>query len=1079
MGTRIGRGLVLAGWLLGSLVGAVPRMPLRFVKNAGQWPAAIQMVGRSEGLTVVLRSSGMSIGSGTAAIEMQWETGAHSPQIEGRHRLAGEDNEFFGADSRHWRTHLPAFAEALVRGIGPGVDLLFYAHPGMLPAASSLPERLEFDLRLRAGTAPESLRLRFPAAQVHLERGGRLVLDAAGLRLQFGQPRAYQSASGRVLPVSCRYRMDDTHTIHFACRHRDPMRPLVIDPTVSESIVTGSRYLGGVASDTISTTAVDAAGNLYVAGTTASSNFTGGGEFSGLNDAFVVKLDPGGSNIVFTTYLGGSDEDDATGIALASDGTVFLSGATRSGNFPVTPGVFQPTLCGNYDAFVTHLSADGSHLLYSTYLGGTNVDWANAIAVDASGSAIVAGYTLSTDYPVQQALQRKYAGGARDAFMTRLSPDGKTLTASTWLGGSGDDVAFAVAVDATHHIVVAGSTTSPDFPVTPGAMQGSLPKGGCQGAPCAAGFLTELTADGAVVAWSSVLAGSGSTALYGVAMDASGNVWSAGATTAGDLPFPASALRPHATVVACGVTLCHHGFVARWQPDGSSLAAGTYLAGSGDDFLTAITLTANAQELLVAGQTTSPDFPATTNAPQTRMAGTESAVAALLDPLLQHLWFSSYWGGTASDQAMAVALNGAGDALVAGRATSPDLPVTVPGAAAQYQGSGDGFLWMFQAVPTLTIAPASVSFANQRVGTASAPQPIVLTNGGLAPLQFTGVQTQGDYTATSGCGTVLPPTQSCSFQVVFQPTVRGARPGLLTLTDSVSGSPQTIPLTGTGVAPVAQVNPPQLDFTSQNVGSSSPPQTVSVGNAGDAPMAIASISVSGDFSIKTDCTASVAPNGKCTVQVVFSPTAPGARTGALAVTDDADGNPHTVALQGTGVDFTLTVDPGSQAVMPGKQTQYTLTLTPQGGFQQTVALACSGAPATVTCTLPAATEPLDGVHPITETVTVATTAASWQLPRAAPGNRNLPLAGLSLLALLLGWAGRWIAAQRRTGWAIAVLTAGWLCLAGCGGGGGGGGIGGGGSGPAHPGTPAGSYSLLVTASAGSLQHTATITLQVQ
>lgn len=1075
MGMRAGQVWIIAGCLLSSLAAAVPHLPLRFVANAGQWPAAVRMVGRSGDLTVVLQSTGVRIGRGPAAIEMQWDAVAPPPQISGRLRLASEDNEIFGADPNRWRTHLPVFAEALVRGIAPGADLLFYAHArhDLHSDPSSLPDRLEFDLRLQAGTAPESLRFRFPAAQVHLRRNGRLVLESSGLRLEFGPPSASQPGSGRSHPVTCRYQTEGAYTIRFACAHRDPGRPLVIDP-----VVTGSRYLGGAASDAITAAAVDAAGNLYVAGSTASSSLGGSSSFSGLNDAFVVKLDPTGSHVLFTTHLGGSSEDDATGIALAPDGTMFLTGATQSWNFPVTPGVFQPTLCGNYDAFVAHLSADGSQLLYSTYLGGTNVDWANAIAVDSTGSAVIAGYTLSADYPVQQAEQAKFAGGARDAFVTRLSPDGKTLTASTWLGGSGDDAAFGVAVDANHHIVVAGSTTSSDFPVTPGALQKPAPANGCQSAPCAAGFLTEFAADGATVGWSSILGGSGSTVLYGVVLGSQGDVWAAGASTASDLPFPASGLQPHASAVVCGSVFCHHGIIARWQPDGSSLSAGTYLAGHGDDYLTAVALAANAQAVMVAGQTTSPDFPVTANAPQARLAGTESAVMALLDLSLQHLWFGSYWGGSVNDQAMTIATNAAGQTVVAGFTHSLDLPVTVAGSDAQYQGSGDGFLWIVPMTPVLAISPASLSFASQRVGTASVPQSVTLANQGLAPLQLASVKTQGDYSATSGCEAILPPNENCTLQVVFQPAARGARPGSITLADDAGGSPQTIALTGTGIAPIAQVSPPQLVFAAQNVGSSSPPQTVTVSNTGDAPMAIASIAASGDFSTRTNCTGSVAPNGTCTIQVAFAPTAPGSRTGVLTVSDDADGSPHTVALQGSGVDFTISIDPGSQAVTPGKQATYTVTLTPAGGFQQTVNLSCSGVPATVNCAFQTAAESLDGVHPVSDTVTLTTTTASWQVPPASaePGGWLLP-AGLSLLGLLLVWR-RWAAAPHGRKWALTVLTAGWLCLAGCGGGGGGGGRGGG-SGPAHPGTPVGSYSITITAAAGTLQHAVTLTLQVQ
>jgi hypothetical protein len=241
-----------------------------------------------------------------------------------------------------------------------------------------------------------------------------------------------------------------------------------------------STYLGGGGVDAVndgSGIAVDSSGNAYVTGATSSPTFpvTPGAFQTTLNgavdNAFVTKIDPSGSALVYSTYLGGSGVDDGSGIAVDSSGNAYVTGATSSPNFPVTPGAFQTTLNGADNAFVTKINPTGSALVYSTYLGGSGQDLGLGIALDGTGDAYVTGITSSTSFPTMNPLQPAYGGGAWDAFVAKINRAGSALVYSTYLGGNGSDYGYGIAVDHTGNAYVIGNTLSPNFPVTLGAFQ--------------------------------------------------------------------------------------------------------------------------------------------------------------------------------------------------------------------------------------------------------------------------------------------------------------------------------------------------------------------------------------------------------------------------------------------------------------------------------------------------------------------------------------------------------------------------------------------------------------------------------
>src|SRR5262245_12937163 len=374
-----------------------------------------------------------------------------------------------------------------------------------------------------------------------------------------------------------------------------------------------STFIGGSNFEFGRRIAIDAAGNAYVTGQTKSSNFptTGGAFDRTLNipancprcatdntDGFVTKLNATGSALLYSTYLGGTDYDDPRGIAVDGAGNAYVSGDTLSTDFPTTAGAFSTTYHTNYDMFVTKLNAGGTGLVYSTYVGGTQVDNNERVAVDSGGNAYVLGFTSSADFPTTPGAFDTTAHAAFDVSMTKLNPAGSALVYSTYLGGQGFDSAGGLAVDAGGNAYIAGGAGSVDFPTTPGAFD-TVSDGNDA-------FLTKLNPSGSAAVYSTVLGGAASDGASGVAVDATGNAWLTGTTGSTDFPATADAddASFNGTVDA---------FVAQVGPSGSTLPYATYLGGAQSDTGNDVALDPSGNPY-VTGHTNSIDFPATAGA---------------------------------------------------------------------------------------------------------------------------------------------------------------------------------------------------------------------------------------------------------------------------------------------------------------------------------------------------------------------------------------------------------------------------------------------------------------------------------
>jgi len=509
--------------------------------------------------------------------------------MEGLDQLPGFSNYFIGSDPKSWRTHVPHYAKIRYRQVYPGIDLLLYGNQSQLkydlvitPGARPQAIQLAFegatrirvddvgDLVLQSGS--HTVRHKRPvvyqgdgpkrdyvaARYVLRPEGGvgfevapydasrPLVIDPVVYSTYIGGS-AYDIAFGLAVDrLGNAYVTGFTASVNFpttrgAFQQFGMPRPsagyaFVTKLNADGSALVYSTFLAGSQGATGRAIAVDSVGNAYVAGFTESGDYptTEGASdrsINGAGDVFVTKLGPTGAALVYSTYLGGTNDEQPTGIALDPLGNCYIVGYTVSSTFPTTPSSFQQIFNGDRDAFVTKLNATGSALVYSTYLGGPSRgnDQARGIAVDGAGSAYVVGVTDSAAFPTTAGSFRRSLGGLTDGFVTRINTAGTGLVYSTYLGGGAEDEVAAVAVDAAGNAYVTGRTGSSDFPITGGAANTTL-RGTLDG------FIAKLNPAGSALAYSSYLGGSDLDIGTGLQVDFSGNVYVTGSTRSRDFP---------------------------------------------------------------------------------------------------------------------------------------------------------------------------------------------------------------------------------------------------------------------------------------------------------------------------------------------------------------------------------------------------------------------------------------------------------------------------------------------------------------------------------------------------------------
>ena len=600
------------------------QLPLAFEPNSSASSDEARFLARGNGYALflakreaVLELRGPSKTS--AVLRMQLAGANAAPRFTALEKLPGTSNYFIGNDPGKWRTSVPQFAKVLEQNVYPGVNLVYYGTQG----------RLEYDFDVAAGTNPSVIQLAFQGAQdLRIDAHGELVAHTAAGDVRLRKPVAYQEIAGSKKPVAVNYVLKDKGSVAFQLAEYDSRNPLVIDP-----ILIYSTYLGGSNIDSSNAIAVAPDNTAFIAGSTFSSDFptvhglqTNRGVLQDFpSDGFVSKISEDGSTLLYSTYLGGKDQDSANGIAVDNFGDAYVTGYTHSSDFPVTFGSANVECGGDGEcgasfntgglivsnAFVTELNPAGSDIIYSTFFGEYEQVVANAIAVDVNGNAYITGRTgvditptvtsngTPPPFPITSgAFQTSYGGGSTNAFVAKIGATGTSILYSSYLGGDTEDVGYGIAVDGTADAFVTGLSysSSASFPTTAGAIQ--VTNGGAGDA-----FVTKVNtnASGAAsLVYSTFLGGTGLDQGNAIAVDSNGNAYVAGLTNSAAFGFTPSGIQP-----------AYKGegdaFVAELTTTGA-LSYFTYLGGTHADSATGIAVdsTFNAY---VTGTTASIDFP--------------------------------------------------------------------------------------------------------------------------------------------------------------------------------------------------------------------------------------------------------------------------------------------------------------------------------------------------------------------------------------------------------------------------------------------------------------------------------------
>ncbi len=452
-------------------------------------------------------------------------------------------------------------------------------------------------------------------------------------------------------------------------------------PATIQSTMNYSTFLGGTGVGYA--IAVDPAGFVYVTGMTSGQavHTTPGANDTtpnGMVDVFVAKLSVNGSELVYSTFLGGASWEEGYGIAVDTLGCAYIVGYTESSNFPTTLGANDTAINGT-DVFVTKLSADGSHLVYSTFIGGTGSEFGRGIAVDTSGCAYIIGDTSSSDFPTTPGANDTSPNGANDAFIVKLSADGSSLLYSTYLGGSDSEYGRSIAIDASGCAYVTGDTQSTDFPKTPGAYDTDYNSGIYDA------FAAKLSADGSTLAYATYLGGSLDESGCGIAIDDTGCAYLTGFTRSSSFPTTTGAW-----------DTSHNGefdaYVAKLNPEGSALCYSTFLGGGATEYGRSITVDAVGCAY-VTGQTSSANFPTTIEAADgAYIGGTYDGYFAKLRVDGSRLVYSTYIGGSNADDGCAIASNAARQIFITGNTQSSDFPITAGAYNSTLIGTSDPFV---------------------------------------------------------------------------------------------------------------------------------------------------------------------------------------------------------------------------------------------------------------------------------------------------------------------------------------------------------------------------------------------------
>ncbi len=601
--------------------------------------------------------------------------------VRGAGPLPGRVNYLTHPNESDWIVDVPTWSHARIEGVRHGASVVFHENGG----------QLEYDLELAPGTDASAVVMHCEGStSLEIDPSGALVIGTAVGAIKQEAPRAWVSNSdGTRREVPTHFRVTDGERVTIEVPERQLGEPLLIDPTIVFSgRISGSSY------ETGRSIAVDALGNVFVAGKTSSTTFplTPGAFDSTFNntEGFVTKINPAGTAMVFSTYIGSTGADDVFGLRIDSQSRAVITGRCGTA-FPVTSGAYDTSQNGWTDVFVTKLNPAGNGLVFSTYFGGNLDDIVGDIRLDATGNVIIAGSTASTTLPTTSGAFDTTPNGGWDAFVAKLSATGNSLLFSTRLGGAGQDSVTAIAINGQGQVIVTGATASTDFPTTPTSFDTTF-----NGTTDA--FVTAFNPTCSTLVFSTFLGGIGADQALALDLDA----------TTGAIYLTGQAYDGYPVTPGAFSTIPHVGaeaFLTSLSPQGDVLNFSTFLGGSGGDATYSIAV-ASSGEVFVAGYTNSPDFPATVGGILPGFVGGGVPGDGFVSKFTSAggLVYSTFVGGNGSDQIRQIVLDPSGGVYVVGTTASTDLPTTAPPFSNQ-AGLDDAFFMKIDMGPGANVTP--------------------------------------------------------------------------------------------------------------------------------------------------------------------------------------------------------------------------------------------------------------------------------------------------------------------------------------------------------------------------------------
>lgn len=685
-----------------------------FIENKGQWPSEVLFCAEIDGGKAWITTKGVTfdfyrcekkinnckdnmISCQNKTIDIEYlKSGQVIKMLYGNNENDFEISEikqretyfnyFIGNDSTKWESNIRIIDQFVIKDLYPGVDQRWYFDS----------TNIRYDFIVNPGADYSVIKFEFFGTDEYFISNNKLLIKTRFGNVENKDLFVYQNIYGVKQKVESNWEISNGK-VGFSIENYDTSFPLIIDPLVF------CTYLGGGDFDEINAIAIDNSGNPIVVGYATSSDFptTTGAYDQSINyasDFFVSKFNKTGTDLTFSTFIGGSSNDEGMSIALDKGGDFFISGMTKSTNFPTTTGSFQPVFGGGlYDNVVVKLDSSGSALLYSTYLGGSGNENYSSIVCDSLHNVYICGYTNSTNFPISVGAFQSANAGYSDAFVTKLDSSGSSILFSTYIGGSSGEVCYSIDLDSDNNVYITGAAET-GFPVTSGSFQTTCNNGDA--------FISKLNNTGTDLIYSTFLGGNNGGDLgRSIAVNSNGEAIITGYSSGAGFPVTPGSFQPYPN---------HEGaFVAKINHLGSALLFATFL-GNGESTKIVIDSVGNS---IITGYTVGVGFPITSNAFDTLFnGGTTDVFVSKLTPDGSSLIYSTFLGSTyGNEYSYSLAVDLYGDVYVGGFTEGFNFPVTNGAFQNENYGIVNGFLFKLDicnTIPNLTVSASPMQICN-------------------------------------------------------------------------------------------------------------------------------------------------------------------------------------------------------------------------------------------------------------------------------------------------------------------------------------------------------------------------------